>query len=378
MKYKKLIKLQANRRFSPHASIKVFDFFSGCGGASKGFSNAGMENSFALDFDSDSKRTFEANFPNVPFLCKNINDVDTDYVLPIIDNCKNNPILFCGCAPCQPFTKQRTDRSQKDQRIPLLLEYKRFVEYYLPEFIFVENVPGLQKVDVQESPFKEFVNSLIDNEYFVDSGIVASQNYGVPQHRRRLVLIASRLGEIKIPSSTHGPNTDNPDFATVREWIAHLPPISAGEIYTDIPNHRAASLSPMNLERIRITPEGCGRESWPLNLKLECHTKHTGHSDVYGRMRWDSPATGLTTRCISLSNGRFGHPAQNRAISVREAARLQTFPDNFIFHGNLNSMARQIGNAVPVRLAEVFGIHFINHFRQYQQVIQNRHDYLSD
>jgi DNA (cytosine-5)-methyltransferase 1 len=125
-------------------------------------------------------------------------------------------------------------------------------------------------------------------------------------------------------------------------------------------------LSPRNQERIRATPEGGGREHWPKHLLLRCHLDdYDGHTDVYGRMRRNAPASGLTTRCISLSNGRFGHPLQHRAISVREAASLQTFPRSFRFHGSLNSMARQIGNAVPVLLARQFGRAFARHFRRY-------------
>lgn len=128
-----------------------------------------------------------------------------------------------------------------------------------------------------------------------------------------------------------------------------------------MPNHQAMSLSPRNLARIVATPEGKGRESWPEELRLECHKGREGHSDVYGRMRKDQPAAALTTRCISLSNGRFGHPTQNRAISVREAACLQTFDRNFVFKGPLTSVARQIGNAVPVSLAEQIGHAIVEH-----------------
>ena len=128
-------------------------------------------------------------------------------------------------------------------------------------------------------------------------------------------------------------------------------------------NHKAAKLSERNLDRIRATPEGGGERDWPEYLKLECHKGFTGYSDVYGRMAWDSPASGLTTRCISYSNGRFGHPEQDRAISIREAACLQTFPEDFMFNGSMVSMARQIGNAVPVRLAKLIGQHFIEHLK---------------
>ena len=173
--------------------------------------------------------------------------------------------------------------------------------------------------------------------------------------------MGSLHGPIRLPEETHGPGTSNQSYETVRDWISHLPAIGAGEEHPEVVNHRAARLSALNLERVQATPEGGGRGDWPDALRLDCHKGFDGYSDVYGRMSWDSPASGLTTRCISYSNGRFGHPEQNRAISIREAACLQTFPEDFVFKGSMNSMARQIGNAVPVRLAKVFGRRFIEH-----------------
>lgn len=154
---------------------------------------------------------------------------------------------------------------------------------------------------------------------------------------------------------------------SVWEAIRHLPPIAAGEIHPSIPNHRAADLSPLNLLRIKATRTGSIRKNWPAELILECHRDHDGHSDVYGRMAKNSPASALTTRCISLSNGRFGHPVQHRAISVREAACLQNFPMNFEFVGGLVSTSRQVGNAVPVAMARIFGKAISKHYRRYQK-----------
>jgi DNA (cytosine-5)-methyltransferase 1 len=219
-----------------------------------------------------------------------------------------------------------------------------------------------------ELPFQEFKRRIEKLGYCVTWHVVSSASYGVPQMRHRLVALASRLGPIQFPPPSHGPGTSNPRYSTVRDWIGDLPPIVAGEEHPTIPNHRASGLSGLNLRRIRATPEGGGRKDWPTELKLKCHTNgYKGHSDVYGRMSWDSPATGLTTRCISLSNGRFGHPAQDRAISVREAACIQTFPRDFVFTGNWESMGRQIGNAVPVLLARRFGARIIDHINEYSR-----------
>ncbi|MBU0697927.1 MAG: DNA cytosine methyltransferase [Proteobacteria bacterium] len=345
--------------------IKVFDFFSGCGGTSKGFQHAGMDIVFALEKDSDSVATFRKNFPGVQILQTDILRTNPVDISEYVESCGDEPLLFCGCAPCQPFTKQNTTKRDDDERVYLLNEFRFFIEAYEPEYIFVENVPGMQKVNNTKSPFAKFATYLVNNAYHVDYDIIYSKDFGVPQRRRRLVLIASLLGDIKIPQKTHGPGTNN-EHSFVRDWIGDLPPIEAGTEHSEIPNHRAARLAPINLERIRATPEGGGRPDWPKHLWLECHKgEYPGHTDVYGRMRWGEPATGLTTRCISYSNGRFGHPVQNRAISVREAACLQTFPMDFIFEGSLSSMARQIGNAVPVRLAEVFGNHINEHYTRH-------------
>lgn len=349
------------------ASVKVFDFFSGCGGASRGFEDAGMDIVFGLDWDADARRTFKKNFPAAHVESRDIRETSVDSVRKLVADHRPNPILFCGCAPCQPFTKQNTSRPDPDadDRVPLLLEFGRFIQECKPDIVFVENVPGIQKLRLGAEPLHGFLKMLDHAGYRRPaSRAVPLKQYGVPQGRRRFLLLASLLGPVELPAPTHGPDTANPEYATVHDWIGHLPPIAAGETHPRFPDHRAANLSELNLERVRATPEGGGHRNWPDHLKLECHNKTKGYSDVYGRMRWDAPASGLTTRCISYSNGRFGHPDQDRAISVREAACLQTFPMDFEFEGTLNSMARQIGNAVPVRLTRTIGTHVNRHLAQ--------------
>lgn len=345
--------------------VQVYDFFAGCGGASCGFRAAGMEVSFALDHDADAKATFEANFPDTHFEFADIREVSAEAVRVRVDAETPNPVLFSGCAPCQPFTRQNTTRPRLDQdeRVPLLARFARLVETCRPDVVFVENVPGLQELDRNSQPFGGFLTRLAAAGYKVDYRPIRLSRYGIPQSRRRLVLVGSRHGVIRLPDETHGPGTPNERYDTVRDWISHLPPIRAGEEHEDVPNHRAANLSVRNMERVRATPEGGGHRDWPEHLKLKCHKGFSGYSDVYGRMSWDSPASGLTTRCTSYSNGRFGHPDQDRAISIREAACLQTFPETFVFDGCLAAMARQIGNAVPVRLARLVAEQFIEHLR---------------
>lgn len=344
-------------------SIDVFDFFSGCGGTSKGFELSGMRPVFALDFDEDSSKTFVDNFPKVKFSVSDIKNFDSTIVSDLID--RDNVTLFCGCAPCQPFTKQNTRKPEGaiDPRRSLLANFGDLVEAHLPDYVFVENVPGMQRV-TGSSTLNRFSNKLKRLGYDAEIGIVESQNYGVPQRRRRLVLLASKHGRIAFPSASNGVELGK-SYSTVRDWISGFPPIGAGETHPDIPNHQAANLSELNLKRIMATPPEGSRSDWPEELHLDCHKDgYSGHTDVYGRMRWDGPATGLTTRCISLSNGRFGHPVQHRAISIREAASIQTFPEDFKFFGSLASQAKQIGNAVPVLLARAFGSQIIAHAGQ--------------
>lgn len=348
--------------------IKVFDFFSGCGGTCVGFEKAGLDIVYALDSDEDARASFlrYPKFNGVTVEARLIEEVAPKEISPLVQKCSGHPLLFSGCAPCQPFTRQNTQHRADDDRVPLLMEFLKFVKEFVPEFVFVENVPGIQSLNQNEGPLSAFVSSLESMKYSLKSGVVVSQDYGVPQHRRRFVLVASRLGGIDLPAPTHGPRSRRRcRYRYVRDTIESLPPIAAGEQHSSDPFHWAAALRDINLKRIRCCREGEGREKWPAHLRLRCHDGYSGHTDVYGRMSWDKPATGLTTRCISLSNGRFGHPEQARAISIREAALLQTFPRWYEFFGSMQSMARQIGNAVPPRLAEVFGRHFIRHFKEH-------------
>ncbi len=339
-------------------AISVFDFFSGCGGTSKGFSLAGMRIRYALDKDKDAVATFRRNFPRAHVDCGDIREKDPAELEDLVTEARRSgALLFCGCAPCQPFSRQHRNRSATDDRIPLLLEFLRFVEAYLPEYVFVENVPGIRRVDPEAGPLKTFVDALRRLEYgSLAMREVDSCDYGVPQRRRRFILMASRVAQMVFPERTCCPPAT--PYATVRDWISRYPILGAGEMHDDVrcyPNHAAMKLSPTNLLRIRRTPMGGDHRDWPEDLRLKCHKETKGHTDVYGRLHWDEMAAGLTTKCISYSNGRFGHPEQDRALSAREAAALQTFPDDFVFCGELSSVARQIGNAVPVLLARRMG-----------------------
>jgi DNA (cytosine-5)-methyltransferase 1 len=346
--------------------ICVVDFFCGCGGTSAGLKAAGHKLVLGIDHEPDAARTFRDNFPGVAAIEKPIESIRSKDLLRFIPKNRSSPLLFSACAPCQPFSKQnklKVRRITRTHKASLLDQLHRFISFYRPEYVFLENVPGLQNISDRTGPFARFVRLLCTKNYWFDHAVVKAQDYGVPQRRERLVLLASSLGPIAIPEATHGPGRTNPKYSTVWEWIGDLPAISAGECNPDVPNHRARTLSGTNLKRIRSTPAGGDRRSWPRSLLLHCHRGYHGHTDVYGRLDANKPAPALTTKCITLSNGRFGHPFQDRAISVREAADLQTFPRSFIFQGSLASMARQIGNAVPVLMAHVIGESILEHFR---------------
>jgi DNA (cytosine-5)-methyltransferase 1 len=351
--------------------LKVIDFFSGCGGASEGLRQAGFDIVLGLDSDKYAAASYRENFPEAAFIEGDIQGVSEQNVATFVRarNEQNEPLLLAACAPCQPFSSQNKFKSEKDCRRTLLDETHRFITELMPEYIMIENVPGIQKVNENaEGPYKRFIKFITDSGYEYTTFIAKSENYGVPQKRKRFVLIASRLGTVSIPPVTHGEGLER--YRTARDFISDYPSLKAGSICPEDSLHVSAAMNELNLTRIRNTPEGGDRRNWPNHLINKCHQNYTGHTDTYGRMNWDTPAPTLTTKCNSYSNGRFGHPDtnQNRAISIREASRLQTFPPNYVFKGTIGSMARQIGNAVPCNLARQFGLSIIEHFHNYQQL----------
>ncbi|OUC57961.1 DNA cytosine methyltransferase [Acinetobacter seifertii] len=354
--------------------MKVIDFFSGCGGASEGLRQAGLDIAIGLDFDKKAAETYKANFPEAVFYNVDIRELDEKELAATFKevNEKKEPLLLVACAPCQPFSSQNKAKSEDDIRRTLLDETHRFINELKPDYIFIENVPGLQNIDKdKEGPYKRFIQFLNMQNYKFIEFIAKSEEYGVPQRRKRFVLLASKIGQLEIPAKTHGEGLS--PIATVKDFIGGFPVIKAGEIHPDDPWHRCPPLSERNLERIQYTLEGGDRRNWPEHLINKCHKTHSGHMDVYGRMSWDKPAPTLTTRCYSYSNGRFGHPdtKQHRAISVREASRLQTFPIHFKFKGSIAEASRQIGNAVPCEMAKQFGLAIQKHYLDYGKVSKN-------
>jgi DNA (cytosine-5)-methyltransferase 1 len=338
------------------AHAVLIDFFSGCGGTSEGFRQAGIPPIAAVENEAVPAATYELNFPDARMFKQDVRTLDPDVFLALVQPHRDagRAIIVCACAPCQPFSRQRRGDGSADERVDLLAELLRFLTVLRPDAVFVENVPGLRTRADDYGPFHRLRDGLRDAGYVATAEVVASRDHGIPQTRRRLVVLAGLGQAIAFPPITHG--VDHLPYVTVGDAIAAMPALAAGESDDTINGHAAADLSEMNLRRIRATPEGGGWKDWPDELRLACHRDRTNsYTDTYGRLRRDGTAPAVTTRCDSLSNGRFGHPTQDRAITPREAAALQTFPPEFTFVGPRVAIAKQVGNAVPVRLAEAFG-----------------------
>lgn len=331
----------------------AIDFFCGAGGLTNGLREAGIHVVAGYDKDTTCKETYANNNLGATFCSGDIKELTADGLE--MENA--GPWLFAACAPCQPFSAQRR-ASKAHEDATLLSHLGRLVATAHPSYVLVENVPGIAKVP-GFSTFRRFLKVLSENGYRYTFGVLDAKHFGVPQTRRRLVLLASREGIPSLPPPTHGTKRD--DLCTVRDAIGRFPPIEAGETDGEIANHVAARISRRNMERLRNTPaDGGDRLCWPERLVLDCHKKTSGYTDVYGRMAWDRPAPTLTGKCNSISNGRYGHPEQHRAISLREAASIQTFPDDYVFYGLSGQVARQVGNAVPVEFAKVLGRHVLD------------------
>lgn len=343
--------------------VVALDLFCGAGGLTRGLLDAGIEVRLGVDYDDNFRKTYDFNNKPAIFRKEDVRmlsgvDLERDLSLQ-----PNESFFLAACAPCQPFSKHNKNH-RYDRKKSLLLQVARIMSEFQkkPDFLFFENVPGLTKIDGGRV-FKEFCKVLDKLDYNYNWDIVDAKDHGVPQGRKRFVMIGIKRELYKqplyLPRETHGRGLL--PYKTVGNTIKHLPRLKAGQQHKVIINHECASLSKLNLKRLAATPKNGGlRDSWPEELVLRCHKGHSGHNDVYGRMRWNAPSPTLTCKCISISNGRFGHPTQLRGISLREAALIQTFPENYQFFGMFQVMARQIGNAVPVELAKVFGKYLIS------------------
>lgn len=338
----------------------VVDLFCGVGGLTCGLEQAGLDVVAGYDLDASCEYTYTYNNDAI-FINRNIEDVTGIEIKRLLRG--YDVKILAGCAPCQPFSSHQKDKKnrKKHKDWKLLYQFGRLVREVKPHIVSMENVPELEK----EQVFLDFVKVLEELKYNIEYEVINAADYGVPQRRKRLLLLASRIKKIHFINPTHQIPV------TVREVIGHLPPIAAGVQNANDNLHITSTLSDVNIRRIQHSVPGGTWRDWPEELVLKCHKKVSGqsYSSVYGRMQWDEVAPTITTQFIGYGTGRFGHPVQDRALTLREGAMIQTFPQEYSFvpQGEeviLKNVARHIGNAVPPRLGEVIGLSIIEHCKK--------------
>lgn len=344
-------------------SVVAVDLFCGVGGLTHGLQKAGLKVVAGVDIDPKCEYPFEAN-NNSKFHLKSVDQIKKAEVQSWYSGADIK--VLAGCAPCQPFsTYSQGPKGAQDEKWKLLYEFQRLIKEARPHIVTMENVPQLIKFEV----FDDFVISLEKLKYHVSYQIVECEKYGLPQTRKRLVLLASKFGEIQLIEPTH----NKPEkYRTVRDVLMSQSNLEAGKTSFRDAMHKSAALSELNHRRIKASKPGGTWRDWPENLVADCHKKESGNTyvSVYGRMEWDKPSPTMTTQFYGFGNGRFGHPSQNRAISLREGAILQSFPKNYQFTKpdeipDFNSVGRLIGNAVPVRLGQVIGKSIMQHIEAF-------------
>ncbi|MCW5960087.1 MAG: DNA cytosine methyltransferase [Pyrinomonadaceae bacterium] len=333
--------------------ITAIDFFCGAGGLTHGLLSAGIKVLAGVDVDSSLRLTYEKNNHGAKFVCRDARKINIHALRRFLGITSENRVLYTACTPCQPFSTLN-QRQGADDRKDLLVSFGDIVKQAPPDVILIENVPGLNTKYGREI-YERFLARIKDAgfpEKNIFSAFLDANDYDVPQTRKRFILIASRHSLIKPPI----PVTNKP---VVRTYLEKYPEIEHGQKSNIVPNHEARRLQPHLLKIVQAVPKNGGSRNDILDtsILLKCHQKKPMvHKDVFGRMRWDSPAPTLTARCTDVYCGRFTHPDQDRGISVREAAALQTFPDDYVFYGNsILHLARQIGNSVPVNFAKALG-----------------------
>ena len=340
--------------------LKGVDFFCGAGGMTKGLKDAGIDVLAGIDIDASCGETYSKN-NGAKFLAKDIKTFTPEELESILKIKRgDDSLLFVACSPCQYWTDINTDRGNNECTKNLINDFERFVEYFLPGYILLENVKKFRSSG--EDIIDRFKNKIKTLGYVYCDDVARTVQFGVPQTRKRYTLIASRVDlKISLPIGIINKKL------TVRNTIGDLNKIEPGKANNSDYLHVSANLRGISIRRLEKTPiDGGTRKSWSPDdeLQIDAYRHTDGFYDVYGRMWWDRPAPTITTKFYSISNGRFGHPEQNRAISLREGARLQTFPDDYIFHGTFSSKARQIGNAVPPRYAFHLGKALIHSWRK--------------
>lgn len=343
---------------TPLNTFSVVDLFCGVGGLTHGFVKEGFNVVAGVDSDGSCRYAYEHN-NRTQFLHQTVEDLHFQDIQSLFPD--GHAKVLVGCAPCQPFSPYARKRTG-DDKWRLLATFADLIEAIQPDIVSMENVPLLKRFD-EGRVFDEFLCRL-KRIYSVTCHIVHCPDYGIPQKRSRLVLFASKTGNVELIGKTHSPD----QYRSVRDTIDKLPRIAAGETSVDDPMHKASRMSQLNLARIMNSTPGGSWKSWDSSLVAACHKRETGatYPSVYGRMQWDEPSPTITTQCYGFGNGRFGHPEQHRALSLREAALLQTFPASYRFVEppkpyHIKTLGRHIGNAVPVDLGRVIARSILRH-----------------
>ena len=344
----------------PRRNIEAIDLFCGIGGLSYGLKQAGIDVKAGLDLDSSCKYAYEQNvkakFIEADIATYDIKQLKKHYA-------PNSTKILVGCAPCQPFShySRKNQNKQIDKRWNLISYFVDAVKILNPEIVSMENVIGLIKTDV----FDEFKKSLLGLGYTVSYSIVNCSDYGLPQRRKRLVFIASKFGILNLLDPA---DFTNKTYRTVRDAIGGLEPIGNGEYSSKDYLHKSSNLSDLNIKRLKASKPGGTWRDWPKSLIANCHKKARGAKflSVYSRMEWDKQSPTITTQFLGFSRGRFGHPEQNRTLTLREGAILQGFPADYEFvkkgeEVKSTVIGRHIGNAVPVSLGNLIGKSSIEH-----------------
>lgn len=339
--------------------IVAVDLFCGIGGLTYGLNKSGIKVVAGVDVDEKCNFAFKEN-NGALFINKSVKEISSKEILKLYPS--ESIRVLVGCAPCQPFSRhtQKEKGRESKEDWGLLYHFLKLVKEVNPVVVSMENVPQIVKHKV----FSDFIRGLKSKKYYVNWKSVYCPDYGIPQNRRRLVLLASKLEEIDLITPTHKPE----NYKTVEMAIGKLEAIKAGSLSKKDRLHKSAALSKVNLKRIKKSMPGGSWRDWDENLRVACHKKESGstYGSVYARMKWNKPSPTITTQFFSFGTGRFGHPEQDRALSIREGAILQTFPKKYKFMPvnspvELTKLGRYIGNAVPVRLGEIIGKSIIKH-----------------
>jgi len=346
------------------SNLKAVDFFCSGGGMSFGMQQAGIQILAGIDFDKNCEETYKANIIGAEFIQADVSELKVSDLEEKLSLQKNDDdLVLIGCSPCQFWSIIHTDKTKSAKSKNLLVEFSRFVKYFRPGYVVVENVPGVLRRK-EESGLNEFIEWLKTNGYTNPHFKVHNVNdFGVPQNRKRFTLIATRVSPQEIiPAESEG---EKPVVQDVLGEINGFPKIEPGHRDNSDFLHSVPNITEINKKRLRKVAKNGGDRLGFANdpdLQLDCFVgKDNSFKDTFGRLWWNRPAPTITTKFLSISNGRFVHPAEDRALSIREGATLQSFPLSYKFKGtSVANIARMIGNAVPPVYAKAIGTAIIN------------------